>query len=397
MRLPYHETSTGTRLDPEEQQDPLLAVDRLYDASDLEYLRCYLWQLFKAVISDEHYAFKGQPIIAWETVDQLETMIDIVYELQPDQHNSNEEESVPDDPVGRDWKLMRNLYKIHHDHKGSIRRLTIEEINNLHLFAKAFFNFKSLEEWKSTLRHWLYFAISAESIYDASPQSDLVEVYEQLEKLIETTFLLHKRRSMTAETERQPVTKSDAQDFRSLKKEGVADPLAFICRYFCDTTLSEHLTEMKDWIQAVFSTYIWHERAPSELVWFHDETVKLIEAAYWLYSEKKDGAVSENRHYEKPLMEPFGYRIFPHYLNEKEEEDPWLVLEQLSATDFDNLMERLRDWLTYGLHPRAIEDHENDISMYHLLQKLAEALYIIAVRASKADDSNNNDNKPLSE
>lgn len=370
-----------TLLTQREIEYPHDVVVKMFDFTALEYLRLELWELLKAALAPKTFTFQGTPATVNKITNDLDRLIDALWlRLQYKQGSEPDVSGAadfPSDPqIQEDADYRFYLYPILNTYKGRIKRLTKAETEDPYLALKRIYLHHSPEEWKKVFALWADSALKPYSMIIARNESEFLLDYEYLEKLLEVAHLFNMETEHYDEEIHYP------------------DPLSYICRYFSDTTLEEHLTDTKEWIQAVFGDYVWNIRPPSELIWFHDESVKLIEAAYQLHHEKKALIDRHDRTYDPPLKEASGYRISPHYLSEEEEKNPWLVLEKLSGTDAGEIRALLHDWLMRALNPRPIEDYKNSIYIYHLLQKLAEALYIIAVQMSKANETTSTNSNP---
>lgn len=380
---------------PDEQKDPQLALTRLFDETDFEYLRVHLWHFLKAAAAEDYFRLLGQPSLVCELVGHFELIIDMFYLLYNNKNNNakNSEVVIADvDRAEADRHYMLNLYKIHKDYNGNIRRLGKEEIENLYLVVNSFFAFYSRNEWRKELKQWQYYALTNESLCVVYDGKNMIIVYEHLEKLLEAAYLLYEIGDMEHD-----LKEDEADDYFSAKKRSRGtpvlltdteqnDPFTYICGYFGGTTLSEHTKELSEWIQAVFGEYVWDLRDPGELVYFYEETVKLVEAAFELYNQKESGVewIEGAASFGRPKKEPSGYHIYPHYLDKKEAGDPWLVLEELCEHRLGNYHERLLNWLYQALMVTSDLGSKDDMYFYNLLQKLAEALYILSVKVSLA-------------
>ena len=333
-------------LPQEEQKEPQLALTRLFEETDLEYLKIHLWHFLKAVFSEDYFRLMGQPAIVCDIVEHIELIIDTFYMLSENEIKEEVVKPAIDRPDSEeaDREYLINVSNIYRFYNGHIRRLRKEEVENLYLVVEDFFRFYNRNEWLEELKRWQYYALGNFSICMASDETRILEMYEHLEKLLEAAYLLHQRGTMKYNCAEQEIKKSLSAKKQArgipvlLTARQQSEPFSYVCSYFRGTTLSEQTKELSGWIQAVFGNYVWDLHNPGELVFFYEETVKLIEAAFELYGEKESGVewIEGSTVYRRPMPEPSGYRIYPHYLDEKEAEDPWLVLGELCQHQLEN-------------------------------------------------------------
>jgi hypothetical protein len=386
------ESSVPICLPPEEQKDPQLALMRLFEETDLEYIKIHLWHFLKAVFSEDYFRLTGQPVLVCDIVEHFKLIIDVFFLHFENERTQVTLESSVEDSEASDREYMLNVSNIYRLYNGHIRRLRKVEIENLYLVGESFFRFYTRNEWLEELKRWQYYALGNFSICEASDETRILEMYEHLEKLAEAAYLLHQRGTMKhncAELE----NKNSLSEMKSslgmhvfLTAEQQSEPFVYVCSYFAGTTLSQHTRELSQWIQAAFGKYVWDLHDPGRLVSFYEKTVRLIEAAFELYMKRESGVewIAGATDYCKPMPEQSGYWIYPHYLDEKEAKDPWLVLGELFDHSLENYHKRLFNWLYQALKSSSIIDSDADLYFYNLLQKLAEALYILSVRVSRA-------------
>lgn len=363
-------------------KDAMEVLDTLFDATELEYLRAELWYFLKAVVAEDHFRFRGQPVIACEVTEHFEQIIDVFDQL----HDDAESQEIP---VGNHaWKADGDLHylmalrDIEEKFAGKIRRLRKNEIEDLNLVIEEFFQYQSAGDWKKELKNWQYYALSTGSICIASDDTSFLEMYEQLEKILEAAYLLHQRKSIQYRyiwTETGARIPTPGGPFL-LSGEEFEDPMLFIGDYFGGTSLSEHTRELAHWIEAVFADKPWEQGPPSRLLYFHEEVCRLLEAGFALHAARASAAKDN---YPKFLPPRASLVIAPRFLNDDEFWNPGLVLEQLYRSPLKKYNEELKNWLYHALSRSPIDDAECTLSTYHLLQKLSEALYVLCLRAAK--------------
>lgn len=79
--------------------------------------------------------------------------------------------------------------------KFRIRRLNNDQIGIPFLAVKAFFLFKTLDEWRKVLQDWTEYALHRMSIVESRGDNSFFTEFEQFEKIIEVANLINMKES----------------------------------------------------------------------------------------------------------------------------------------------------------------------------------------------------------
>lgn len=182
----------------DELANPGLVFTRLFDSRGAEYLRNELWEMLKAAVSASSWTYLNEPGAVLTLQKDLGRLIDAFWIILKNKEEKDGEITTTRFMPGTAERLVQeteyviNLYPVLNIHKGRIRRLSREEIENPYLAIKQFFNLKSSKEWKAVLSEWVEHALCKLSMIDAVEDTEVLLEFEQFEKLIEVAYIFNK-------------------------------------------------------------------------------------------------------------------------------------------------------------------------------------------------------------
>lgn len=175
-----------------------------------------------------------------------------------------------------------------------------------------------------------------------------------------------------------------------LDNDEMADPIKVVNDFFSASWLPDHLIMLKQWRDyAAFETEETRNYSSASLLYDHDLTIKLLEAA-WLLKHKKLGRVDIDDEKEIDIAKWYikserrKLRNYPQHLNIREIIRPSSVLKQMfKIHKLDDYRKILNLWLYAALSSSFMEESLTKgevIIIYEQLIKLFEALWLINER-----------------
>lgn len=183
---------------PNEQKlaDAREAIDEIFQATDLEYLRVELWHFLKAVTTEKPFSFLGDPstVLTMEKhLNKIITACRLILDVEEDQQGdlpAEDFQPFSQQQIDADRQYMRDLRELNAQYDGMIRRLTLAETERPILAIKRFFKAYKYEEWQEILADWVEYGLSKVSICEATGECAEIIQYELLESLLEAIFLI---------------------------------------------------------------------------------------------------------------------------------------------------------------------------------------------------------------
>ena len=175
-----------------------------------------------------------------------------------------------------------------------------------------------------------------------------------------------------------------------LENEEIANPIKTVNDFFNAAWLPEQLKMLKDWRNdAAFETVKSKNHNPANLLYDHELTIKLVEAA-WLLKGNRLGRIDVDKTKELHFTQWFikterkKFRDYPKRLSVKEILNPSSVIKQMFKIHKLNGYRRILDtWLYDALNTKFMEDSLSKaevIIVYEQLVKLFEAMWLISER-----------------
>lgn len=171
-------------------------------------------------------------------------------------------------------------------YNGNVVHLNQLEVYNENLFFTAFFEQKSLREWKATLEKWLEFALAPEqNIIDegfATAYQAFMDL-EQLEKLVEMCWLSLKQDEELNDQDLRPwFNKENYPVF--ILMDGAFNPYEEIYFFHYYDSLNMIKRKINTWFAAVLSEEKVWEGVAAELIFFYKQLGTLMECC-WVVKE----------------------------------------------------------------------------------------------------------------
>jgi len=209
-------------LSEEEKQNPVAVILELFDYSRIYHLRVFLWQYLKAATSRVGWHQMRQPLDAVVLQKRLEKLMEACWLLLQEKETRDGEVLVPCFAPGSvewmedDRQMHLERYRLEDDYGTDIQCLRQRELEYPVLVLKDFFNTQSLDEWKSLLSEWTEYALCATSLLQDTENYNLLQHYEQLERLLEVahyfTLLLDFQQDILGIIEEQIAAEAELED-----------------------------------------------------------------------------------------------------------------------------------------------------------------------------------------
>lgn len=175
-----------------------------------------------------------------------------------------------------------------------------------------------------------------------------------------------------------------------LDNDEITNPTVVINNFFSSSWLPDHLKTLKEWRnEAAFESDSSPERNSVAILYGHELTIKLVEAA-WLLKNEKLGKVGINAKKENATakwflkMEKKKLRDYPEHLTVNEMVKPSSVLKKMfKIHDLSDYRKILNIWLYDALSTTFMEESlskSDVIIVYEQLVRLFEAMWLINER-----------------
>ena len=175
-----------------------------------------------------------------------------------------------------------------------------------------------------------------------------------------------------------------------LDNDEIANPTIVINSFFSSSWLPDHLNTLKEWRnEAAFESDSSPDRNPVAILYGHELTMKLVEAA-WLLKNEKLGKVDINAKKENATArwllkkERKKLRDYPEHLTVNEMVKPSSVLKKMfKIHNLGDYRKILNIWLYDALSTTFMEESlskSDVIIVYEQLVKLFEAMWLINER-----------------
>jgi len=177
-----------------------------------------------------------------------------------------------------------------------------------------------------------------------------------------------------------------------LDNDEIADPINVVNDFFSSSWLPDHLKMLKQWRNdAAFESDGANNQNPAGLLYDHELTIKLVEAA-WLLKGKKLGRIKIDTEKEIDIAkwyiktEKKKFKHYPENLDISEMLKPSFVLKKMFRIHkLDGYRKILNTWLYDALSTSFMEESLSKaevITVYEQLVKLFEAMWLISQRIS---------------
>lgn len=244
----------------QELRHPDKVITQLFDFSGAEYYRFELWETMKVALSNTSWTLLSEPGTVLYLQKNLGRLIDACWLLlRRKESEAGEIEIIKPVPGSEEYlcthKNMRaHLYPVINTHKGRIRRLTTEEIENPYLALKAFFLMKGPKDWKKVFSEWAEYSLSKDSIVFEVQSTDIIIEFEQFEKLLETAWLFNKEeeKGNYRESEEEEL-KAILETYNRKGKKYISRKLFIELKIFLETVPPKRLNRN---IRKIFFNYL---------------------------------------------------------------------------------------------------------------------------------------------
>lgn len=175
-----------------------------------------------------------------------------------------------------------------------------------------------------------------------------------------------------------------------LHNDEIAEPIKVVHDFFSASWLPDHLKMLKQWRNdAAFETEEPRNYSPASLLYDHELTIKLLEAA-WLLKGKKLGRIKIDVETENNIAKWYikterkKLRDYPEHLTVREIIKPSSVIRKMFRIHkLDSYRKILNIWLYDALSTSFMEESLSKaevITVYEQLVKFFEALWLISER-----------------
>jgi hypothetical protein len=176
----------------------------------------------------------------------------------------------------------------------------------------------------------------------------------------------------------------------NLDNDEMADPIKVVHDFFSASWLPEHLKMLKQWRNdAAFESDESKSYSPASLLYDHELTIKLLEAA-WLLKGEKLGRIKIEVETEDNIAKWYvkterkKLRDYPEHLTVQEIIKPSSVIKKMFRIHkLDSYRKILNIWLHDALSTSFMEESLSKaevITVYEQLAKLFEAMWLISQR-----------------
>ena len=176
-----------------------------------------------------------------------------------------------------------------------------------------------------------------------------------------------------------------------LDNDEITDPIKVVHDFFSASWLPDHLKMLKQWRNdAAFESENSYNRSAASLLYDHELTIKLVEAA-WLLKGTKLGRVDIDDDKEIDIAKWYikterkKLRDYPEHLTVREIIRPSSVIKKMfKVHKLDAFRKILNIWLYDALSTSFMEESLSKaevIVVYEQLVKLFEAMWLISERA----------------
>lgn len=176
----------------------------------------------------------------------------------------------------------------------------------------------------------------------------------------------------------------------NLDNDEITDPVKVVHDFFSASWLPDHLKMLKQWRNdAAFESDKSSNNRPASLLYDHELTIKLLEAA-WLLKSTKLGRVEIDHDKEIDIAKWYikterkKLRDYPEHLSVREIIRPSSVIKKMfKVHKLDAYRKILNIWLYDALSTSFLEESLSKaevITVYEQLVKLFEAMWLISER-----------------
>lgn len=272
-------------------------------------------------------------------------------------------------------------------------QLTSHEIGNPYTVFSFFFTRYSLADSRTGLKKLLQDALSA----DGADAPGYVSLHQDVEKLVEATWLIHTLNGIHPETGKTiPETRRNGSNAEPFKTAGLDKKYLVIHEFFELFTLPFARDYLLSAIRAAESSHIWNKGTSTDLLYFFESLEALLPAVYSIVKsghKTKKILVPGTAHAPDLTQyhfycgtydqhEPWDY--FPRSLSAKEYRDPYKALQKFtSGASKKEWKENIRYLLSYALGVSSLSELGVNLELFRiteLLQKMLEACHLIYVR-----------------
>ena len=272
-------------------------------------------------------------------------------------------------------------------------QLTSQEMENPHSVFSSFFTRYSLVGSRACLKDFLHDALCADGA-DAPGHKSL---HQDIEKLVEATWLIYRQNGINQETEKTiPGASRNGSNPKPFKTAGLDSKYQAIHEFFESFTLPFARDYLLSAIRAAESSRIWNKGAPTNLLYFFESLEALLPAVYGIVkSGHKTKSVllpgsanttdiSQYHLYCGVYDQHKPWDYFPRSLSAKEYRDPYKALQKFtSRASKKEWKENIRFLLSYALGVSSLSESGVNLELFtiaELLLKMLEACHLIYVR-----------------
>lgn len=360
-------------------------LDYILGALEPEETGKELWTLL-LIINDEAPLPEGKnKKLIKQLYKRMVAMIDTVYQLQhlekltgirvsdaDEKQTLNPAYSLP----GKKDMVYENTSMLH---EGLVRSLSFEECLDPYKFIQSFFEYRSVIQWKNSLKSWKEKATRSSSIVDGCYIENSLETYRYLFKMVETCFVLFEMEynGKLNIPFNYFFIRDNMPAYCSV--EMILWPFEGLYYLYESVHLPELESDLQSWWEATIAEeYSWRGTA-LELIRLHETVQMMIEMGFMIKNSKyfqKDWLFPKKWNLQPDEEPPKIKATFPTpHLTYEEIQNPFLALHENCKLDIGWFREILRERLETALDPAIKLDIESK-TLNNIL-KIIEALYVL--------------------
>jgi hypothetical protein len=171
-------------------------IHSFFDAYGFVHARSILQELIKKADSEKSWNRNACCNVLFFT-EKLTELIEAVYQII-NTYDQQEEAIIGEQAKEDSWQLTNyNTYCVTHRNDTPWdffpRHLSKKEFLDPYKALEKFTSFRNIDQWKQSIKHLAYYALSSTSINEFDDDKSILRTYIHLNKLIEATHLIEIR------------------------------------------------------------------------------------------------------------------------------------------------------------------------------------------------------------
>jgi hypothetical protein len=171
-------------------------IHSFFDAYGLVHARSILQELIKKADSEKSWNRTACCDVLFFT-EKLTELIEAIYHIV-NTYDQQEEAIIEEQTKEEIWQLTNydtycGSHRNHTPWDFFPRHLSKKEFVDPYKALEKFTSFRNIDQWKQTIKHLAYYALSSTSINEFDDDKSILRTYIHLNKLIEATHLIEIR------------------------------------------------------------------------------------------------------------------------------------------------------------------------------------------------------------